>query len=111
MAHRPGPRGPIETKVAAGSFGALVAGALIFVLQTVVWPHAPVPEPVAALVDFVAPLLATALLGWLAPHTSRYAWITPAATSGEPRPAVAWPTSDVPPPPEPPPSPPDPGAA
>jgi hypothetical protein len=60
----------IERKVSAAGLGALIAGALIWALQTWVFKGA-VPGILSQLIDWLAPILGALIFGYLAPHTPR----------------------------------------
>ena len=62
---------PIERKVTASSLGAAAAGAVLALLQTVIYKgHAP-PAAVVTIVDLGAPAAAAWIAGYLARHTPR----------------------------------------
>jgi len=67
----------VEKKVTAGSLGAAAAGAVLAILQTVVYKGHAVPAAEVTIVDLVVPAAAAWLAGYLAPHTPRAAAVPP----------------------------------
>jgi hypothetical protein len=76
----------LETKVTAGSLGALLGGALSGLLERFVF-HGTIPGVLAEVITWGAPLVAALILAYLAPHTHRPDLVVPAA----PEPAAAPP--------------------
>lgn len=61
---------PVEAKVKSASAGAVVAGFVLWLLQTYVF-RGDVPDAVALLVLLAVPAALTFAAGYLAPHTPR----------------------------------------
>lgn len=61
---------PVEAKVKSASVGAVVAGFVLWLLQTYVF-DGEVPDPVALLVALAVSGAVTFAAGYLAPHTPR----------------------------------------
>lgn len=62
--------GPVESKVKAATFGAALAGVLVWVLETYLF-HASVPMPLQALIDIAIPAGAVFAAGYTTRHTPR----------------------------------------
>lgn len=63
--------GPIETKVTAGTTGAVLSAAALWALDEYVFRANDVPAPISALVTLLVVGVVTYLAGFSARHTAR----------------------------------------